>query len=294
MKIAVTGSLGHISKPMSIKLLQKGHEVTIVSSNADRRDDIVSLGATAAIGDLLDRDFLLRTFQGMDLVYTMIPPDFRTADPIQRYADIGEAYAGALSEAGIKKVVHLSSWGADKESGTGFIVGSHLVEKIFDRLSGISMTYLRPASFYYNLYAYKEMIRYTGVIATNYGDDDSLVMVSPTDIAEAAVEEIENFSEGKKIRYVASDERSCNEIAAVLGQAIGKPDLKWKRATREETLASLTAHMPLHFAEKLVELNESIRTGWIREDYNRNKPEKMGAVKLEDFAEEFKLAYQVQ
>ena len=293
MKVAVTGSLGHISRPLATSLISKGHEVTIISSNADRKDEIIDLGARAAIGDLLDADFLRKTFEGMDVVYTMIPPDFKAADPLQRYADIGESYASALTNAGIKRVVHLSSWGADKDSGTGFIVGSHLVEKIFDRLSEVSMTYLRPASFYYNLYAYTEMIRYTGMIATNYGEGDPLVMVAPKDIAAAVVEEIENFSEGRKIRYVASDERTCNEIAAVLGQAVGKPDLQWKRISSEQTLDSLSRHMPLHMAEKLVELNESIRTGWIREDYDRNKPEKMGAVKLEDFAEEFKLAYLV-
>ena len=77
----------------------------------------------------------------------------------------------------------------------------------------------------------------------------------------------------------------------MLGRAIGKPNLHWKRISREQTLDSLAAHMPKHFAEKLVELNEGIRTGWIREDYDRNKPEHMGVVKLEDFAEEFKLAY---
>jgi uncharacterized protein YbjT (DUF2867 family) len=294
MKIAVTGSLGHISRPMAASLIGKGHEVTIISSNPDREKEIRDVGADAAIGNVLDKDFLRKTFEGMHIVYTMIPPDFKTADPIQRYVDIGEAYAAAIKEAAVKKVVHLSSWGADKESGTGFIVGSHLVEKIFDQLSGIAMTYLRPASFYYNLYAYREMIRYTGMIATNYGEDDPLVMVSPKDIAEAVVEEMEHDHEGKKIRYVASDEKTCTEIAAALGKAIGKPDLQWKRISREQTLDSLSAHMPLHFAEKLVELNESIRTGWIREDYDRNKPEKMGSIKLEDFAEEFKLAYEVK
>ena len=33
MKIVVTGSLGHISKPLTEELIKKGHSVTIVSHN---------------------------------------------------------------------------------------------------------------------------------------------------------------------------------------------------------------------------------------------------------------------
>jgi len=37
---------------------------------------------------------------------------------------------------------------------------------------------------------------------------------------------------------VASDERSCNEIAAILGAAIGKPDLKWSEFSMHAILLS--------------------------------------------------------
>lgn len=50
MKIIVTGSLGHISKPLAEKLLQQGHGVTVVSSNPERQQEIEALGARATIG----------------------------------------------------------------------------------------------------------------------------------------------------------------------------------------------------------------------------------------------------
>ena len=40
MKIIVTGSLGHISRPLAEELLEKGHHVTVVSSNSERQKDI--------------------------------------------------------------------------------------------------------------------------------------------------------------------------------------------------------------------------------------------------------------
>jgi len=93
MKIVVTGSLGNISKPLVQELLQKGHEVIIISSSADKKKDIEALGAIAAIGSLQDTGFLVDTFSGADVVYAMIPPNFAATDPLAHYEVIGNSYA---------------------------------------------------------------------------------------------------------------------------------------------------------------------------------------------------------
>ncbi len=59
MNYVLTGSIGHITRPVAIKLLEKGHKVTIITSNADRVKEIESLGATAAVGSVEDVDFLI-------------------------------------------------------------------------------------------------------------------------------------------------------------------------------------------------------------------------------------------
>lgn len=287
MKIVVTGSLGNISQPLTIALVQKGHTVTVISSNPERQKDIEALGATAAIGSVEDADFLTAVFSGADVVYTMIPPNFIVPDPIVHYKIIGESYAQAIKRSGIKQVVHLSSWGAHLEKGTGFVVGSYHVEQIFNQFRDISITYLRACSFYNNLYHYTDMIKGAGFIGTNYGGNDKVVMVSPKDIAATVIEEIEIPTAGRNIRYVASDEHSCNEIATILGNAIGKPDLKWVTFTDEQTQAAMENNgVPALIAAKFTELNAAIRTGAIREDYDRHKPT-FGKVELTDFAKEF-------
>ncbi|MDQ2862626.1 MAG: hypothetical protein M3R50_03065 [Bacteroidota bacterium] len=52
MKIIVTGSLGHISKPLVKELIKKDNQVTVISSNVERKKDIETLGAFVAIGSL--------------------------------------------------------------------------------------------------------------------------------------------------------------------------------------------------------------------------------------------------
>lgn len=88
MKIVITGSLGHISKPLAEQLLKKGHPVTVISSKPEKKNEIESLGATAAIGSIEDISFLSRTFTAADAVYTMLPPyPFRTDPNFEYKAD---------------------------------------------------------------------------------------------------------------------------------------------------------------------------------------------------------------
>jgi uncharacterized protein YbjT (DUF2867 family) len=291
MKVIVTGSLGNIGKPLAEKLVEKGHTVTVISSKPEKQKDIEALGATAAIGSLADVDFLVSTFTSADAVFAMVPPNYTVPDVRAYYRSIGNNYAQVIQQSGVKHVVHLSSYGAHLDKGTGFILGAHDVEGILNELSEVAVTHLRPAYFYYNLYSFVDMIKKLGFIGANYGGDDKLVMVDPRDIAAAATEEIETPATGQKVRYVGSDERTANETAQILGAAIGKPDLKWVTFTDEQTQSGLEeSGMPTHLATSYVELGTSIHSGALQQDYELNKPA-MGKVKLEDFAKEFAAAF---
>lgn len=293
MKIVVTGSLGHISKPLTEELVRKGHTVTVISSTAEKRAAIEAIGATPAIGSVDDVDFLVTTFSGADAVYCMIPPDYTTPDQVAHYQGIGHSYAQAIAQSGVKRVVHLSSWGAHLERGTGFIVGSHRVEGLLNELTDVAVTHLRAGYIYYNLLHFVNMIRGQGRVVANYGDDDKIVMVAPADIAVAAAEELVTPATGQTVRYVASDDRSVEDITRVLGAAIGKPDLQWIRLTDEQMKSGMEERqIPTHFIENSIALGASIHNGALREDYDQHPPQTMGQVKLEDYAQEFAAAYQ--
>lgn len=291
MKIIVSGSLGNISQPLTKELVQKGHTVTVISSNPEKQKDIEALGATAAIGSLQDTDFITATFSGADSVYCMIPPNhFFAEDPMGYFIGTADNYAQAIKKSGVRRVVLLSSYGADKEKGTGLIVGAHNAEKVFAEIPGINLTIIRPTYFYYNLFGFVNKIRQEGVIAANYGGD-KVVMVSPVDIAAVIAEELTSADSHNKIRYVASDEPTGNEIARTLGEAIGRPDLKWVIISDEEMFKHYTTlGLPANIAEGLVEMFASLRTGVMDEDFHRNRPA-FGNVKIEDFAKDFAKVY---
>jgi uncharacterized protein YbjT (DUF2867 family) len=291
MKIIVTGSLGHISQPLTQELVQKGHSVVVISSSPQKQKEIEALGAAAAIGSVEDVAFLTQTFAGGDAVYCMNPPRFSAPDQVAYYEHIGRCYAEAITASGIKRVLYLSSYGAHLPSGTGFITGSYKAEKILDAVPGIRVTHIRPGYFYYNLFGFIPMIKAAGFMGGVYGAEDKLALVAPADIAAAIAEEITDANSAKKVRYVASDDRTCNEIAAVLGNAIGKPDLQWRLLPKEQVLQSLLANgVPQNAAENLIELGLAVHSGIMREEYDLDKP-KFGKVSLESFAEEFAQVY---
>lgn len=293
MKITVTGSTGNISKPLTKVLVQQGHEVTVISSNPDKQQDIEALGAIAAIGTIEDIAFLTNAFTGADAVYCMVPPvGYTEPDRIAYYSRIARKYAQAIQLSGVKRVVHLSSFGAHLDKGTGIILGAHHAEVILNQLPGTNITHMRPTYFYYNLFSFIEMIKHRSVIAANYGGADKIGLVSPADIAVAIAEELTTtVTTSRKVRYVVSDERTGHEIASVLGAAIGKPDLKWAIISNEEMQAGMEAHgVPSLLAAGLTEMFASLHDGTMAEDFHLNKPAVTGKVKLTDFAEDFAAA----
>lgn len=293
MKIIVTGSLGNISKPLTKTLVQAGHAVTVISSTPERQKAIEALGASAAIGTMEDVDFLTTTFKGADVVYlmeAMAPSSFfdQHLDFIAANTKIGSNYKQAIEQSGVKQVVHLSSIGAHTSEGTGILKFHYNVETILNQLpEDVSIKFMRPVGFYYNMFQFIQTIKAQGAIIQNYGGDGKEPWVSPVDIAAVIAEEIEKPFLGRAFRYIASDEVSPNEVAKTLGAAIDKPDLQWIVIPDEQLLAGMiAAGMNPQTAKGFVEMNAARYGGELYEDYYRHQP-KLGKVKLTDFAKEF-------
>jgi uncharacterized protein YbjT (DUF2867 family) len=293
MKITLTGSLGHIGKPLAIALIQKGHAVTVLSSNPGRQQEIEAIGARAAIGTMQDAGFLANAFTGADVVYLMesLGEGFffdQELDYMTAITDIGKNYKQAIEQAGVKQVIHLSSIGAHTNKGNGLLAFHYEVEGILNQLPvDVSIKFLRPVGFYYNMLAFIPTIKNQGSIISNYGGDEKEPWVSPLDIAAVIAEEMETPSKGRTVRYIASDEVSPNELARILGGAIGKPDLQWVVVSDEQALnGMLGAGMNPKVAKGLMEMNASRRGGVLYQDYQLHKPI-LGGIKVKDFAKQF-------
>jgi len=249
------------------------------------------LGAKAAIGSIEDVSFLTQVFSGADAVYTMVPPSYTAPDAKAHIASIGKKYVEAIRQSGVKYVVNLSSIGAHMPSGCGPVSGLYAVEKSFESLTDVNVLHLRPASFYYNFLNSVGMVKHAGIIGNNYGG--KLVIVDPMDIADVAADVLLKRSfVGKSHLYVVSDERSVDEVASILGTAVGKKDLKWIVFTDEQALDGLKqAGVPEDLAKNLTEMGSALRSGEMTADYFKSKSVAHGKRKLEQYAPVFAEAY---
>ena len=298
MNIILTGSLGNIGKPLTQELVQKGHTVTVMSSKSEKQKDIEALGAKAAIGTMQDVAFLTEVFKNADVIYLMetwegIGSLFdQSVDFEAGMRQIGYNYKQAITQSAVKRVIHLSSVGAHSKVGYGTLSVHHDVEQILNQLpSDVAIKFMRPVGFYTNMHRSIQTIKTRGAIISNYGGDEKEPWVSPLDIAQAIAEEMETPFEGRTVRYLASDEVSPNEMAKMLGEAIGKPDLQWQVIPDDALLEGmLAAGLNTKIAKGLVEMQASQRGGLLFEDFYRHKPV-LGKVKFKDFARDFAKVY---
>jgi uncharacterized protein YbjT (DUF2867 family) len=296
MKLVITGSLGNISKPLAEQLVQQGHTVTVISSNPDKAQAIKALGAIPAIGSIEDSAFLAATFKGADAVYLMEPPGgfFDPNFDIYEHCNrLAHSFVQAIQQSGVKRIVHLSSIGAHTDKGNGILAFHHNVEQILNQLPpDVAISFMRPVGFYYNLLSFIPGIKGQGAIVSNYGGDDKEPWVAPVDIAAAVAQQLTQPFEGRTVHYIASDELSPNEVAAILGKAIGQPGLKWIAIPDEQLLNGMLAiGMNAGIARGLVEMNAFRRGGKLYEDYMRHRPV-LGKTKMTEFAKDFAKAYQ--
>lgn len=293
MKYTLTGGAGHITKPLALQLLQSGHEVTIIGRSEGNLKELTDAGAKAAIGSVEDVAFLTEAFTGTDAVYTMVPPKWDAADWKSYIGQIGQNYADAIKAAGVKYVVNLSSIGAHLPDGCGPVSGLHRAELALNTLADVNIKHLRPAYFYQNLLANVGLIKQAGIMGGNYGEPGStFVIVDQSDIAAVAIEELLslNFS-GHSVEYIASDELAPAEIAATIGEAIGKPGLPWVVFTDEQSYGGMIgAGLSEEVAKNYVEMGHALRTGAMTEDYFKHRPT-LGKYKIADFAKVFAAVY---
>lgn len=299
MKIVITGSIGQIGKPLTQELIKKGHTVTVISSKAERKLEIEQLGAKAAIGTFQDVDFLTETFNGADIVYLMeawegIGSIFdQEFDFEAGFNKIGHNYKTAVELSGVKRIVHLSSIGAHTNKAIGSLYLHNSVENILKQLpEEVAIKFIRPPGFFTNIFRLLPGIKAQGAIYNTYGGDEKEPWVSPLDIASFIAEEMEKPFIGRIAYYVASEELSPNDVARIVGEAIGKPDLEWIVAPEEQMLNQmLGAGINEFIAKGFIGMQAAQGNGSLYEDFNLNTPI-FGKSRLKDLSIEIAELYQ--
>jgi uncharacterized protein YbjT (DUF2867 family) len=180
----------------------------------------------------------------------------------------------------------LSSIGAHLSGGTGPIVGLHELETKIDSLRDAAAVHLRPAYFMENHLWSIPIIRSQGISGSPIRADVPIPTVATKDIAEAASRLfLEGTFTGHTIRYLLGPrDLTMSEASRILGEAIGKPDLKYVQFPEEDgRKAMLGMGMSRSVVDALLEMQRAFNAGRIRPTEGRYA-ENTTPTTMEEFA----------
>ncbi len=262
--LGASGNSGHI---VATNLLTRKQKVRVVGRNAAHLQALAAKGAETFIADITDAATLAQAFDQAESAYVMIPPNPASTDPLGYSNRVSDAIAAAVQNAGTKNVVVLSSIGADKSSGTGPVLGLHHLEQKLNQINNANVLSLRAAYFMENTLAQVNAIRQMGSLAGPLRPDLKVPMIATRDIGAAAADALLNPSfHGKQAReLLGASDLNYNEVASIIGHAIGKTDLKYVHVPDDQFRAVLVQMgMSDQFARLLLEMTGSLNNGHMR------------------------------
>jgi uncharacterized protein YbjT (DUF2867 family) len=262
--LGASGNTGHV---VAKNLLARGKKVRVVGRDADHLQTVAAEGAEIFIGDATDASTLTKAFHKADAAYVMIPPSLTGNDYRAFQNRASDAIAAAVRNAGVRNVVSLSSFGADKSSGTGPVVGLHEFEQKLNQIEGANILHLRAGYFMENVLPQVEAIRMMGSMIGPVTPTLKLPMIATKDIGAAAADALLRLAfRGKQTQELQGHrDLDYSEAAVVIGKAIGKLDLGYIQAPDNQIRAAMVQMgMSDNVAGLILEMAGALNTGHMR------------------------------
>ena len=268
--LGASGNTGHV---VAKTLLSQGGKVRAFGRNATHLQALATEGAEIFTGDVTDAETLAKAFEGAKSAYVMIPPNAATDDYRGFQDRVSDAIASAARKAGVQNIVSLSSIGADKANGTGPVVGLHNLEQKLNQITGANLLHLRAGYFMENTLPQVGAIRMMGSAAGPLRPDLKLGMIATGDIGTIAARALLGLAfRGRQTQEILGQrDLDYTEAAAIIGKAIGKPDLSYIQAPDSQIKAAMVQMgMSENLAGLILEMAGALNSGHMRALETRN------------------------
>ena len=269
MTIAITTPTGNVGSHVVRMLCQAGVRPRLLLRDPARLDAEVRDQVELAVGDQRDAGYVVEATRGVDAVFWVHPDDWSLPDPDADAERTGEGLAAAMRQNGIARVVFLSSIGAEKRRGAGFVDGLARIEQRLDAAraeTGTALLHLRCGLFMTNLLFELDGLR-AGRLTTIRPLEDPMPWVHPRDIATVAtVRLLAGDWTGRQVQAVHGPaDLTWTEAAAALSAGTGVP-IEAQQITDDEQRAALRdAGMSEVAVEGIVGMSIGKREGFIPE-----------------------------
>ena len=285
--ITVMGSTGPTGGATALRLLEAGEHVRALGRSADRLAALRDAGAEPFPVDASDASALTEAFRGADAAYVLLPFAPELPDGYAHMAQLGEAIVTAVRAAGVPHVVAVSAVGADLPSGTGFLTSLHAQEQRLQTLTDVAhVLAFRPGSYFENAYGWLPVIAEQGVVADSVAPDAPLPMVATRDVgaAAAAALRLRDWTGFAVRELLGPRDLTYDQLARMIGAAIGRPDLAYVQLPEDDLRAALEAAGWSPDATRLqVEMNRVFNDGSVAARATRTAASTT-PTRFEDFA----------
>jgi uncharacterized protein YbjT (DUF2867 family) len=219
----IMGVTGKVGGATARTLLAEGKRLRVVVRDRAKGEPWVAEGCEIAVADLDDADTLADAFKNAEAAFVMLPPIFDPSPDLREARTMIAALCEALKKAAPKRVVALSTIGADAER-PNLLNQLGLLERSLSTLPG-PVALLRAAWFMENAAIDVAAARNAGLIPSYLQPLDRAVpMVATVDIGRRIAELLgENWSGVRVEELEAATRVSPNAIAVAFSKALGKP-----------------------------------------------------------------------
>jgi uncharacterized protein YbjT (DUF2867 family) len=207
----VTGATGNVGGSLARQLHEHGHGVRALVRDPSRAASLPA-GIELVTGDLDDPESVTKAVPGVEAIFLMQvgPGTGQTKTMI-----------AAAREAGVRRIVLLSSAGARLLPLNGPVPTALAAREQVLRESGLDVTYLRPDVFASNALRWRDSIR-AGKVTDPDGDGVSSV-IDPEDIARVAATVLtEGGHVGKGYLLTGPQALTTGEQVQTIAQVIGR------------------------------------------------------------------------
>jgi len=272
--IVVTGATGHTGKVVAEALLAKGEKIRVIGRDAGRLQPFVQKGAEAVVGSADNPASIEKAFEGATAAFLMIPPTMEKPSFRVFQDQVSDAYAAVITKARVPYVVTLSSIGADQAEKVGPVVGLHNLEQKMNSIAGLKVLHLRPVGFMENLFMSSEPIKSMHMLPGPLNGDVPYPMIATKDIGNYAAERLlaRDFTGNSVQELHGERDISMKEVAAIVGNAIGKPKLSYMQVPFMMLEPAMVQNgMSKDIAALLVEMWKSENSGVMKPLEPRNE-----------------------
>ncbi|MFI1256092.1 NAD(P)H-binding protein [Streptomyces netropsis] len=223
MTIVVTTPTGHVGSRVVRLLLQAGVRPRVLVRDPARLDEATRTRVDARRGDLTDAGFVREAVAGVRTVFWVDPTPHTTADPIETSLRTAAPLVEAARVGEVRRVVLLSSIGAEKRHGVGHIDALGGIEEQLDA-TGVDVLHLRCAYFFTNLLLDLEGLS-RGTLTTAFDPDHPMPWVDPRDIGDVvAARLLADTWQGRVVQAVhGPQDLTFHQVAQILTEALGHP-----------------------------------------------------------------------